>query len=577
VRNFAEHTSMHGIGRVILTKKPEKRVAWAIVFVSAWALFALQLTSVLTKYFEYSKKTTAQLVAGGAPFPAITLCNLQSLDFYVILKFLKDREESKSNSNIVLNQPVGINRPLPRHGELLLDAFRKFWDRNEKTEWDKSDLDAVLSRTSLKSNLPKDVLDEIAVKQQEFIVKCNYGNSNCNLTEITDSHFLKCFTFEPPNIRNTSFENFQSLSEGIASGLSVTVFTGIQDVEHNYTNIFVPGVYEKGSPLSGSSGVRVVIHPPGTEPFPLTEGQDVPPGYQASIGIVPERRIRLGKPYGLCARRNRYQHNYVDKLRGSDTEEREPYRKVSCERMCMQQKVIKECNCFDDTLPDMGNVECNDAVCWLVNKNDTQCNDIQKQKVVACRRIASIEECAMNDSCNATLIADTLKNIRCADNVTNRLMTDLEALSKCKCYAPCDEFRYYTLYSLAKWPSSGYERDYVLSDIFTEERFMSRFPEDKREFYETSINRTEFAKVNVYITDSNVLEIIEEPAIILTQLISDVGGQLGLWIGVSVITVSEVIETILTIATSGFRKLYRKLKVRVENPEEEIQTGSSLV
>ena len=68
----------------------------------------------------------------------------------------------------------------------------------------------------------------------------------------------------------------------------------------------------------------------------------------------------------------------------------------------------------------------------------------------------------------------------------------------------------------------------------------------------------DFAKINVYITDSNVLEIAEEPATTITQLISDVGGQLGIWIGVSVITISEVIETILTIATAGFRKLYRK-------------------
>ena len=99
LENFAEHTSMHGFGRIILTKKPEKRAAWVIVFLSAWTLFAFQLTSVLTKYFEYSKKTTTEFVAGGAPFPAITLCNMQSLDFYAIHKLPESNENSKSNSN----------------------------------------------------------------------------------------------------------------------------------------------------------------------------------------------------------------------------------------------------------------------------------------------------------------------------------------------------------------------------------------------------------------------------------------------------------------------------------------------
>ena len=248
----------------------------------------------------------------------------------------------------------------------------------------------MFSRTTFLANLPTDVSEEIAIKKQEFIVKCTYGNSSCNFTEIPDPYYLKCFTFEPPNIRNTSFENFQSLSEGIANGLSVTLFTGIKPNDNNVTDKWLPGVYEKDSPLSGSSGIRVVIHPPGTEPFPLTEGYDVPPGFQASIGIVPERRKRLGKPYGLCARKNRYKNNYLNELYGFETDEHEPYRKISCERMCMQQQVIKECKCFDETLPDMGNAECyDDNSCVLVDKKDTRSNDMQLQKVQTCRSIAS--------------------------------------------------------------------------------------------------------------------------------------------------------------------------------------------
>jgi len=37
--------------------------------------------------------------------------------------------------------------------------------------------------------------------------------------------------------------------------------------------------------MSSSEGVRVVIYPPDTEPYPHTEGFDVPPGYSATFGI----------------------------------------------------------------------------------------------------------------------------------------------------------------------------------------------------------------------------------------------------------------------------------------------------
>ena len=462
LEHFAQNTSMHGFGRVILTKKPEKRAAWVIVFLAAWTLFAYQLTSVMTMYFKYSKKTTTEFASGGAPFPAITLCNMQSLDFYVIHKFLNPTENSKSESNDSLEDSDGRNNSLAYYHELLNGVLGKYWRRNDTPVSEYDELVAMFSRTLFLANLPAHAWDEISINKQEFIVNCTYGNSSCDWTKISDPYYLRCFTFEPPNIRNTSFKNFKSLSEGVANGLSVTVFTGVMRNDTIVQKKELPGVYDHNSPLSGSSGIRVVIHPPGTEPFPLTEGYDVPPGFQASFGIIPEKRKRLGKPYGLCAKKNIHKKNY-----NSETDEHEPYRKISCERMCMQEQVIKDCKCFDDTLPNMGNTRCfDDNSCVLADTKDTRSNDVEYKEIQTCRSIASFEDCALDANCSGSMVADTLKNIRCADDVIDRLMTDLDSLSKCNCYAPCDEFRYQVSYSLAKWPSSGYEGRSVYKDIF---------------------------------------------------------------------------------------------------------------
>ena len=50
----------------------------------------------------------------------------------------------------------------------------------------------------------------------------------------------------------------------------------------------------------------------------------------------------------------------------------------------------------------------------------------------------------------------------------------------------------------------------------------------------------DFARLNVYIADSNVLQTEEQKDYTTTQLLADIGGQLGLWVGVSVITLAEV-------------------------------------
>lgn len=54
----------------------------------------------------------------------------------------------------------------------------------------------------------------------------------------------------------------------------------------------------------------------------------------------------------------------------------------------------------------------------------------------------------------------------------------------------------------------------------------------------------DFARLNIYIADSNVIVTQEKEDYTSTQLVSDIGGQLGLWVGISIITLAEVLELI---------------------------------
>jgi len=57
----------------------------------------------------------------------------------------------------------------------------------------------------------------------------------------------------------------------------------------------------------------------------------------------------------------------------------------------------------------------------------------------------------------------------------------------------------------------------------------------------------DFARLNVYIADSNVLKTEEQVDYATSQLLADIGGQLGLWVGVSVITLAEVVEFVVDL------------------------------
>ena len=121
---------------------------------------------------------------------------------------------------------------------------------------------------------------------------------------------------------------------------------------------------------------------------------------------------------------------------------------------------------------------------------------------------------------------------------------------------PYFQVTYDVSYSLSKWPASGYEGDAAYMDVFYIQNFTQRFKDEEkfqevsRYFNDSLRDQTmrDFARLNVYVADSNVIKTTESPDYNTNQLVSDIGGQLGLWVGISVITLTEVLELVCDIA-----------------------------
>ena len=314
----------------------------------------------------------------------------------------------------------------------------------------------------------------------------------------------------------------------------------------------LPGLHESSSPISASEGVRVVIHPPDTEPFPFTEGYDVPPGFSASLGIKPRKNVRIGPPHGKCADHNPFTP-YAE----------EHYRSISCQKMCLQSHIIEKCNCTDLSLPKVPNKE-----------------------VKSCRNLDSFP-----DSCifNATeqCLNELLKlseRVHCARKAREMVTSNNILVEQCACHPPCEEVLYDVSYSLSKWPATGYEGDAAYMDVFYIVNFTDRFRDTPKhaivqEYFNDSMREKrmkDFARLNVYIADSNVIKTAESPDYNTNQLVSDIGGQLGLWVGISIITLTEVMELLCNIVSFFFStKLnHRKKQLALEAKNEVTTSGA---
>ena len=378
----------------------------------------------------------------------------------------------------------------------------------------------IFSRTTFSANIDRDILQMAGVQLEQFIVNCYFGNRKCNNSEefqmFFDPYYFNCYTYKAPG-----GEGKYALSEGIENGWTSIVFSGSGMLMKNEDIRILPGLHEYNSAVSASEGVRVVIHPPDTKPFPFTEGFDVPPGFSASFGIRPRRIKRIGQPHGNCSLKNPILQGRQEKS----------YRTMSCQKMCLQKYIIQRCNCRDIMLPD---IHLNETI------NPCRHNDLPD----SCMLEAS-EECLHH-------FLALYDRIMCMTESKDFLMKNTTLLEECGCIPPCDEISYDISYSLSKWPATGYEGDAAFFDVFYIEHFWERFNgtpkfEPIREYF-SEPNREhamkDFARLNAYIADSNVIITHEKEDYTSTQLLSDIGGQLGLWVGISIITLAEALELI---------------------------------
>jgi len=347
---------------------------------------------------------------------------------------------------------------------------------------------------------------------------------------------------------------FVWLRPGIENGWSAIVLTGSGMLDKNEDIRVLPGLHETRSAVAASEGFRVVVHPPDTQPFLFAEGYDVPPGYSASLGVRPRRNMRIGQPHGNCSWSNPFdagngrdngdatdvggganggqrQRQLGRRYRGI-TCQKSKYRMVTCQKMCLQSHVVAECQCYDSSLPLLPN--------------------ITSQRVKPCRHNDEFSDSCMHaatDDCLAALMA-VFDRIQCARRTRDLVTRNTTMMSECRCHPPCDEFLYDVSYSLSKWPATGYEGDAAYMDIFYNELFRERFANTSKNesmwdyFRDENRDSTlkDFARLNVYIADSNVVVTQETADYDFNQLVSDIGGQLGIWVGISVITLSEVVE-----------------------------------
>lgn len=127
-----------------------------------------------------------------------------------------------------------------------------------------------------------------------------------------------------------------------------------------------------------------------------------------------------------------------------------------------------------------------------------------------------------------------------------------EGKVKCHCNAPCYEEIYEKSVSAAAWPT-----------IVESDEYIQSFKQEKNITLTQDYIMNNFLSVQVYYDDFTIEKTVHEPEFDNNKFFSELGGQLGLWIGASFFSLIEFGGMIWQVITNYFAKKKKQKEKKV--------------
>ncbi|XP_048585725.1 degenerin deg-1 isoform X2 [Nematostella vectensis] len=234
---------------------------------------------------------------------------------------------------------------------------------------------------------------------------------------------------------------------------------------------------EYWSYLSDSLGFVISIHDREQLPFPAETGYFISPGMATSVALQSKVLKRLPWPYD---------HKECETKRGIPgvTPSNTIYSEEGCRKSCVARMMLDKCKCVS-----------------LLYRLKPSCNPFNKTQ----------------GSC----IEDVLRS------------RSKESMSSCNCPPACREDVFTTSMSSSVWPTRSY-----MSNVLNT---LPQGSQAQKVVTNLSSARENMAHVMVYFPTLMQESIVQKPAYQIESLLGDIGGQMGLFIGISVLTLVEFI------------------------------------
>ncbi|GMR53948.1 hypothetical protein PMAYCL1PPCAC_24143 [Pristionchus mayeri] len=347
----------------------------------------------------------------------------------------------------------------------------------------------------------RDVVNMIAAKHpsssisaslysfDEMIADCTFNGFSCSeadFTQYVDPVYGRCFTFN-----NDLKSNMTVSRAGKAFGLSLLITvhqTAINDTISLYHPLFM------------TAGAKVAVHAPTEYPNMEGTGLTVGVGFTTAVALTASEYQLAKKPYGECIDSDTADRNYYQTYK---------YTSLTCYNSCRQRDAFAKCNCHNPRY---------------------------------------------FGPTTASFCSPSAENVACLDGLRgdqyNATQKNMDPLIDCNCKPACNDMAFGMTTSLATFPTIEYT---VVADAenattndgmgsCTADNTKFSNPEECEEWY--SYNALQ---LQVFYETMKKETYVEASSYGLSTMINDLGGQAGLYLGLSIISLIECIGLLILL------------------------------
>ncbi|CAG0900735.1 unnamed protein product [Darwinula stevensoni] len=525
----------HGLTRVAYKDSSWfRKLCWLLLFLAAAAYLVVEAMEAINLYLQYQKATSITLdQKKSIAFPAVTVCPYGPLRKDLTDDSTLTRFKNLFRLNDDLRTAIGQSAPLDsscsRAGNgsspasndtacsvgnagTATSCVKPFAYLNHGTveingtTYRTDDYPSMLLLTNLALEDFRSFLaladDSGIISPSALVPDCTFGGAPCgpeDLQWVTDPYYGKCVSF---NYRGNKTTERAGLLHGLHLRLS---WNGSDPL----------------TLLSPAEGFRLVLHDPQLPPDPTTEGLDAAPRKNSHVAVRKTQVNRLPPENGGSCSPDSY---LGDRFNGLFTKSNETkYSEKLCLELCKIEKILNETKCYykSPLLQDLWN-------------SSNYCNESKRM---------------IHDDPPPPPSKGAFRAVQ----KPQRFDASVDQ-PPCGCSIPCSQNRYFwSLSSVDLIPENEMLSDLV--DWLKKQKGLG-LDESQLENKTFCLRRGKLenaAVVNVYYETMIVETYGESPGLTWLVFVGVLGGWMGLFVGMSCMSLFEVLEYVVDFLLYAWR------------------------